>query len=119
LLLPAPVTGLRAVGLVFEPPPASAAGPRATCPNTAAALFTGDRIAHLGRLPQGQPERYQRAIARNFWEAAPTSASAKPSVPKEIKLQLISPACATPRTQDPPHTIPALSPRAMQRRGLD
>jgi len=32
LPLPAPVTGLRAVGLVFEPPPASAAGPRGHVP---------------------------------------------------------------------------------------
>ena len=33
------------------------------CPNASAALFTGAKIAHLGLLPQGQPEREQRAIA--------------------------------------------------------
>jgi succinate dehydrogenase / fumarate reductase, iron-sulfur subunit len=35
----------------------------AMCPNAAAALFTGAKIAHLGVLPQGQPERYRRATA--------------------------------------------------------
>jgi succinate dehydrogenase / fumarate reductase iron-sulfur subunit len=34
----------------------------AACPNAAAALFTGSKIAHLGLLPQGQPERRLRAI---------------------------------------------------------
>src|SRR6185295_1346350 len=33
----------------------------AGCPNAAAALFTGAKISHLGLLPQGQPERFQRA----------------------------------------------------------
>ncbi len=35
----------------------------ATCPNASAALFTGAKIAHLGWLPQGEPERQQRALA--------------------------------------------------------
>jgi succinate dehydrogenase / fumarate reductase iron-sulfur subunit len=34
----------------------------AACPNASAALFTGAKIAHLGLLPQGQPERHQRAV---------------------------------------------------------
>ena len=34
----------------------------AACPNAAAALFTGAKIAHLALLPQGQPERNIRAI---------------------------------------------------------
>jgi succinate dehydrogenase / fumarate reductase iron-sulfur subunit len=33
----------------------------AACPNGAASLFTSAKIAHLGLLPQGQPERVQRA----------------------------------------------------------
>ena len=33
----------------------------ASCPNGAAMLFVGARIAHLGFLPQGQPEREERA----------------------------------------------------------
>src|SRR5437899_2563804 len=35
----------------------------AMCPNASAALFTGAKIAHLGLLPQGRPERGPRAIA--------------------------------------------------------
>ena len=34
----------------------------AACPNAAAQLFTGAKLAHLARLPQGQPERRQRAV---------------------------------------------------------
>ncbi len=34
----------------------------AACPNASAALFTGSKIAHLGILPQGKPERDLRAI---------------------------------------------------------
>jgi succinate dehydrogenase / fumarate reductase iron-sulfur subunit len=34
----------------------------AACPNASAALFTGAKIAHLGLLPQGQPERGMRAL---------------------------------------------------------
>jgi succinate dehydrogenase / fumarate reductase, iron-sulfur subunit len=35
----------------------------AACPNSSASLFTGAKIAHLNRLPQGQPEREKRTIA--------------------------------------------------------
>src|SRR6476659_4645397 len=34
----------------------------AACPNAAAALFTGAKISHLNLLPQGQPEKYRRAM---------------------------------------------------------
>ncbi len=34
----------------------------AACPNASAMLFTGAKISHLNRLPQGQPERYERAL---------------------------------------------------------
>jgi succinate dehydrogenase / fumarate reductase iron-sulfur subunit len=34
----------------------------AACPNTSASLFTAAKITHLGLLPQGQPERYGRAL---------------------------------------------------------
>ena len=33
----------------------------AACPNASASLFTASKIAHLGFLPQGQPERAMRA----------------------------------------------------------
>ena len=35
----------------------------AACPNGAAQLFTSAKLAHLNVLPQGQPERYQRAAS--------------------------------------------------------
>jgi succinate dehydrogenase / fumarate reductase iron-sulfur subunit len=34
----------------------------AACPNGSASLFTASKISHLGLLPQGQPERYRRAL---------------------------------------------------------
>jgi len=34
----------------------------AACPNASASLFVGAKISHLGLLPQGQPERYRRAL---------------------------------------------------------
>ena len=35
----------------------------AACPNAAAMLFTGAKVMHLGYLPQGQVERYERVGA--------------------------------------------------------
>jgi len=34
----------------------------AACPNASASLFTAAKISHLGLLPQGQPERQERAL---------------------------------------------------------
>ncbi|MDX2193249.1 MAG: succinate dehydrogenase/fumarate reductase iron-sulfur subunit [Gemmatimonadales bacterium] len=34
----------------------------AACPNGSASLFTSAKIGHLGLLPQGQAERYRRAL---------------------------------------------------------
>jgi len=34
----------------------------AACPNASAMLFTAAKAGHLGRLPQGQPERSRRAL---------------------------------------------------------
>ncbi len=34
----------------------------AACPNASAMLFTSAKVAHLGLLPQGQPERYTRVV---------------------------------------------------------
>ncbi len=34
----------------------------AACPNASASLFTAAKVTHLGVLPQGQPERYLRAL---------------------------------------------------------
>jgi succinate dehydrogenase / fumarate reductase iron-sulfur subunit len=35
----------------------------AACPNASAALFTAAKVSHLALLPQGSPERRQRALA--------------------------------------------------------
>ncbi len=35
----------------------------AQCPNGAAQLFTSAKVSHLDLLPQGQPERYDRALS--------------------------------------------------------
>jgi succinate dehydrogenase / fumarate reductase, iron-sulfur subunit len=35
----------------------------AACKNASAMLFVAAKVAHLGRLPQGQPERKQRALS--------------------------------------------------------
>lgn len=35
----------------------------AACPNGSASLFTAAKIAHLGYLPQGQAERWRRALS--------------------------------------------------------
>jgi succinate dehydrogenase / fumarate reductase iron-sulfur subunit len=34
----------------------------AACPNASAMLFMSAKVAHLGFLPQGQPERYERVL---------------------------------------------------------
>ncbi len=34
----------------------------AACPNASSSLFTAAKVAHLGALPQGQPERKRRAL---------------------------------------------------------
>ncbi len=35
----------------------------AACPNASAMLLTSAKVAHLGRLPQGQPERQKRVLS--------------------------------------------------------
>ncbi len=35
----------------------------AACPNASAMLFTAAKVSHLGLLPQGQPERWRRALS--------------------------------------------------------
>lgn len=35
----------------------------AACPNSSASLFTGSKLSHLNRLPQGEPERKRRTVA--------------------------------------------------------
>ena len=68
----------------------------AACPNSSAMLFTSAKLAHLNSLPQGQAERYDRAVlmvnqmdaegfggCTNFGECEAVC-------PKEIKLDFIA-----------------------------
>jgi succinate dehydrogenase and fumarate reductase iron-sulfur protein len=68
----------------------------AMCPNASAALFTGAKISHLNLLPQGQPERYERAermIAQmnieNFGHCT-NIGECEAVCPKSIRLEVIA-----------------------------
>jgi succinate dehydrogenase / fumarate reductase iron-sulfur subunit len=68
----------------------------AMCPNASAALFTGAKIAHLGSLPQGQPERYRRVVAmvaqasHEMFGSCTNIGECEAVCPKEIKLEVIA-----------------------------
>ncbi len=68
----------------------------AACPNAAAMLFTSAKISHLGILPQGQPERYERAtmmVARMDAEGfghCTNAAECSEACPKEIPIAFIA-----------------------------
>lgn len=68
----------------------------AACPNASAALFTGAKVSHLGLLPQGQPERAQRALnmvaqaaAEGFGHCT-NIGECEAVCPKEIRLEVIA-----------------------------
>jgi succinate dehydrogenase / fumarate reductase iron-sulfur subunit len=68
----------------------------ASCPNGAAMLFVGSKIAHLGLLPQGQPERERRArsmveaMEREAFGACTNYRSCEAVCPKEISIAAIA-----------------------------
>ena len=67
----------------------------AACPNGAASLFTGAKIAHLNRLPQGQPERYKRAEAMvetmdEHFGSCTNHGECSAACPKEISVDVIA-----------------------------
>jgi len=68
----------------------------ASCPNGAAMLFVSAKIAHLGILPQGQPEREQRArsmvdaMEREAFGACTNYRSCEAVCPKEISISGIA-----------------------------
>lgn len=68
----------------------------AQCPNASAALFTGAKIAHLGVLPQGQPERYRRGtgmvfqMTREEFGNCTNIGECEAVCPKQIKIDVIA-----------------------------
>jgi succinate dehydrogenase / fumarate reductase iron-sulfur subunit len=68
----------------------------ATCPNSAAMLFVGAKISHLGLLPHGQPERKQRAVdmvkamEKEAFGACSNFRSCEAVCPKEISIAAIA-----------------------------
>src|SRR6476659_1596139 len=68
----------------------------AQCPNASASLFMGAKIAHLGLLPQGQPERDQRVVAmvaqanRELFGSCTNIGECEAVCPKEIKLEVLA-----------------------------
>ena len=67
----------------------------AACPNSAAQLFTSAKVAHLGLLPQGQPERYERVAAmvdemEERFGSCTNYGECEAACPKEISIDFIA-----------------------------
>ncbi|MEJ7799805.1 MAG: succinate dehydrogenase/fumarate reductase iron-sulfur subunit [Ilumatobacter sp.] len=67
----------------------------AACPNGAANLFTGAKIAHLNLLPQGQAERFQRSEAMvdtmdHYFGSCTNHGECEAACPKEISIDVIA-----------------------------
>jgi succinate dehydrogenase / fumarate reductase, iron-sulfur subunit len=68
----------------------------AMCPNASASLFMAAKIAHLGLLPQGQPERRERVTAMvaqaqaELFGSCTNIGECEAVCPKEIKLEVIA-----------------------------
>lgn len=68
----------------------------AACPNGSAALFVGAKVSHLGRLPQGQPERARRGRAlvaaadREGFGACSSHGECEAVCPAGIRLDVIA-----------------------------
>ena len=67
----------------------------AGCPNGAAMLYTSAKIAHLGLLPQGQPERYSRVknmveqMDKEGFGSCRNYGECEAVCPKEISIKFI------------------------------
>ena len=68
----------------------------AMCPNASAMLFMAAKVAHLGLLPQGQPERDRRVVAmvaqanRELFGSCTNIGECEAVCPKDIKLEVIA-----------------------------
>jgi succinate dehydrogenase / fumarate reductase iron-sulfur subunit len=67
----------------------------AACPNASAMLFTAAKVSHLGLLPQGQPERYQRVLSmmtraeQEGFGSCTNIGECEAACPKQISLDFI------------------------------
>ncbi|HUO34390.1 MAG TPA: succinate dehydrogenase/fumarate reductase iron-sulfur subunit [Candidatus Acidoferrum sp.] len=67
----------------------------AACPNASAMLFTSAKVTHLGVLPQGQPQRDQRALnmvvamKEELFGSCTNHGECEAACPKEIPLEFI------------------------------
>jgi succinate dehydrogenase / fumarate reductase iron-sulfur subunit len=67
----------------------------AMCPNASASLFMGAKVAHLGLLPQGQPERNSRVLGMvaqanaEMFGSCTNIGECEAVCPKGIKLDVI------------------------------
>src|SRR5437016_7574826 len=67
----------------------------AQCPNGAAQLFTAAKVSHLGLLPQGQPERYERVVKmvetmESYFGSCTLHGECEKACPKEISIDFIA-----------------------------
>lgn len=67
----------------------------AACPNGAGNLFTAAKLMHLNLLPQGQPERYDRAVNMvetmdSYFGSCTNHGECQEACPKEISIDFIS-----------------------------
>jgi succinate dehydrogenase / fumarate reductase iron-sulfur subunit len=67
----------------------------AACPNSAANLFTAAKMQHLNLLPQGQPERYLRAVAmvetmEQYFGSCTNYGECEKACPKNISIDFIA-----------------------------
>ena len=67
----------------------------AACPNSAGQLFTAAKVAHLNRLPQGQPERYRRVermveTMEQYFGSCTNHRECQAACPKDISIDLIA-----------------------------
>ena len=68
----------------------------AACPNASASLFTAAKVTHLGVLPQGQPERSERALNmvaaanRELFGSCTNIGECEAVCPKLIPLEMIA-----------------------------
>jgi succinate dehydrogenase / fumarate reductase, iron-sulfur subunit len=67
----------------------------AACPNGAAQLFTSAKMQHLNLLPQGQPERYDRAesmveVMEDYFGSCTNMGECEAACPKDISIDFIA-----------------------------